>query len=161
MAGGGSRTPCVIAPSATGLEGTEHARCRHRGGRSTARLAMGMVAVRDPKPFLETPTAVAQIVIQAPAQTEPNHDHVALFESALSVQMADDSSRPLPCTPKPSISTRMQPTPTSIAALYASTCAFSIWRFNTMTRLSPSNLDPRHTTAAETSTSGRGRPDGL
>ena len=56
---------------------------------------MVVAAVRDPKPFLETPTAVAQIVIQAPAQTETNHDYVALFESALSAQRADDYSKAL------------------------------------------------------------------
>ena len=49
-----------------------------------------MVAVREPKPFLETPTAVPQIVIQAAAPAESNHDYDALFQSALSAQKAGD-----------------------------------------------------------------------
>ena len=49
-----------------------------------------MVALRDPRAFLETPTAVPQIVIQAAAPAESNHDYDALFQSALSAQKAGD-----------------------------------------------------------------------
>ena len=49
-----------------------------------------MVAVREPKPFLETPKTVPQIVIQAAAPAESNHEYDALFQSALSAQRAGD-----------------------------------------------------------------------
>ncbi len=49
-----------------------------------------MVALRDPRAFLETPKTVPQIVIQAAAPAEPNHEYDALFQTALSAQKAGD-----------------------------------------------------------------------